>query len=201
MPQCTQMPSSLGFLYFHPYLFLKKKIANIYKHKALFLFILEWHHIHTICFLSPDIAEATYHRQPFHFSGCWASLPWLCHYLVEQYHSWAFELILDIVHVMSHFTCVSTVSIQKWETTHTDFWKALIDSAFQRLVLFTCRLPSDSAAHPQHPCQRWYSDATLGQCGLPNYIKWTTFNIWKHLLALLTDLCPLWPRGYQNLTC
>lgn len=40
MPQCTQMSSSLGFLYFHPYLFLKKKIANIYKYKALFLFIL-----------------------------------------------------------------------------------------------------------------------------------------------------------------
>lgn len=116
MPPCTQMPSSLGFLYFHPYLFFKK-IANIYK--VLFLFILEWHHIDTICFLSPDTAVATYHRQPFHFSGCWASLPWLCHYLVEQYHSWAFELILDIVHVMSHFTCISMVSIQKWETTHT----------------------------------------------------------------------------------
>lgn len=144
---------------------------------------------------------ATYHRQPFHFSGCWASLPWLCHYLVEQYHSWAFELLLDIVHVMSHFTCISTVSIQKWETTHTDFWKALTKSALQRLVLFTCHLQSDSAAHPQHPCQRWYSDATLGHCGLPNYIKWTTFNIWKHLLALLSDLCPLWPRWYQNLTC
>lgn len=130
---------------------------------------------------------ATYHRQPFHFSGCWASLPWLCHYLVEQYHSWAFELILDIVHVMSHFTCISTVSIQKWETTHTDFWKALTESALQRLVLFTCHLQSDSAAHPQHPCQRWYSDATLGHCGLPNYIKltyesisWLCFLIFVH---------------------
>lgn len=161
---------------FFPWLFVfpsipLKKIANIYKYKALLLSILEWHHIHTICFLSPDIAVATRHRcfftlvvagHPYH--GCviiW-TVPFLGIWVVSRY----------CPHVMSRLYVLRYSKYCKVKDyTHFAFWKTLSESALQRLVLFTCHLQSDSAAHPQHLCQRWYSNATLGHCGLPNYIK------------------------------
>lgn len=75
---------------------------------------------------------------------------------------------LGIVHMSCHVcACIATVSTEEWKRTHT----LCCESALQRLVLFTRHLQSDSAAHPQRPCQRHW--------GLPNYIKWTTSAYWS----------------------